>query len=322
MATAKNFQPPTSARLARGYRAALFLAAGAALGAGAGLAQDRRPGDSGLLVSSAWLAEHLGDAGITILHVGQDSSSYRAGHIPGARLLLLSSILIQPAGLPNELPPLEDLIRAFESAGVRNDSRVVLYGDLGGLAAARAFFTLDYRGLGEQAAMLDGGLEVWRAEGRPLETGRSAAPGSVPGELKVKPRREIVVDADWIARRLSSSDLVLIDARPEAEYTGREPGSGITRPGHIPGAVNFYWQQALISPARPLLLDRTVLEERYRLLGVRRGVDIVTYCRTGMQSSHAYFVLRYLGYSPKMYDGSYIDWSSDSRSPVETAQGR
>lgn len=284
---------------------------------GAAAPQGTTPQEPRLLVSTEWLAERLGNPDLVIIHVGQDSSSYRAGHIPGARLLLLPSILIQRPNLPNELPPVEQLVRAFEAVGVRNDRYVVLYGDLGGLAAARAFFTLDYLGLGHRAALLDGGLEVWRAEGRPVETVAAAAPTLAPGSLRVTPHPEIVVDADWIARRLGRDDLVLVDARPEGEYSGREPGSGIVRSGHIPGAVNFYWRDALLSPQQPLLLDRKTLESRYRALGVREGAEIVTYCRTGMQSSYAYFVLRYLGYSPRMYDGSYIDWNGRAELPIE-----
>ncbi len=280
--------------------------------------QEPRAQEHKLLVSTEWLAQRLGEPNLVIIHVGRDSSSYRAGHIPGASLLVLSSILIQPPNLPNELPPVEHLVRAFEAVGVRNDRQVILYGDLGGLAAARAFFTLDYLGLGHQASLLDGGLEVWRAEGRPVETAAGAAAAAAPGSLRVTPRPEIVVDANWIARRLGREDLVLVDARPEAEYSGREPGSGVVRPGHIPGAVNFYWRDALVSPQQPLLLDSKTLETRYRALGAREGVEIVTYCRTGMQSSHAYFVLRYLGYSPKMYDGSYIDWNARAELPIET----
>ncbi|GIW53228.1 MAG: sulfurtransferase [Gemmatimonadales bacterium] len=291
------------------------------LAAPAAGAQQPAPQQPRFLVSTQWLAQHLRDPSVVVIHVGRDSASYKAGHIPGARLLLLSSILIQPPNLPNELPPVPDLVRAFEAAGVRNDRFVVLYGDLGGLAAARAFFTLDYLGLGDRAALLDGGLEVWRAEGRPVE---SAAPGALSegsGSLEVRPRPEIVVDAEWIARRLGRRDLVLIDARPQAEYSGKEPGAGIARPGHIPGAVNFFWREALVSQERPLLLDRETLEARYRSLGVKEGVEIVTYCRTGMQASHTYFVLRYLGYSPRMYDGSYIDWNARAELPVETGFG-
>lgn len=298
---------------------ALFVlwSIGAALPSAAG-AQVRVPDEPRFLVSAPWLAEHLGDSDLVVIHVARDSTSYREGHIPGAYLLVLSSIVVQRPDLPNELPSVSDLVAAFASVGVRNDRRLVLYGDLGGLAAARAFFTLDYLGLGDRAALLDGGLEVWRAEGRPVETASSKAPDAPLGSLRARPRTEVVVDAAWIAQRLGRDDLVLLDARPEGEYAGREPGSGIARAGHIPGAVNFYWREALVSAERPLLLDRAALEARYRALGVREGVEIVTYCRTGMQASHAYFVARYLGYTPKMYDGSYIDWSAKTGLPVES----
>lgn len=275
---------------------------------------------SGLLVSAEWLAGHLGEEFQVVLHVGRDSAAYLAGHVPGAIFLPLSAVVVEGDGLPNELPPVSQLVQVFESVGVSSRSRVILYDDARGLLAARVFFTLDYLGLGDQAALLDGGLAAWRAGGRPVAVGAPQQAPPAPearSRLTVAPRRELVVDAAWIAERLGSPGLKLIDARPAAQYTGEDPGEGISRPGHIPGAVNLFWQEALVPGEVPLHQDRETLRGMYRELGISDGDEIVTYCRTGMQASHAYFVARYLGFRPKMYDASYIDWSRRPQLPVE-----
>jgi thiosulfate/3-mercaptopyruvate sulfurtransferase len=304
------------------------------------------PVNADLLVSVAQLQRRLNDPTVVVLHVGRDRSSYDAGHVPGARFLALSSIVTDRAGVPNELPPVEALDEVFEAAGVSDDSRVVVYGDLGGLAAARAFFTLDY--LGRPPAVLDGGLEAWRAAGRPVET---AAPAARRGSFTPRPRPELVVDADWVRGHLRDSTVAFIDARPPEQFSGAEPGEGVQRPGHIPGANNLFWQNTVVSPANPVLRSPEVLRALFRLAGGRFASDVeiirerpryepadtseaarrarrqpqrrpnanpaqrpqpntvVVYCRTGVQASWDYFAARYLGYQVKMYDGSFIDWS-------------
>lgn len=272
-----------------------------------------------LLVSTRQLATRLDDGRTVIVHVGRDRASYDAGHIPGARFLPLSSIVTESNGLPNELPSAEQLEAAFEGVGVSDASRVVLYGDLGGLAAARAFFTLDYLGKMD-AALLDGGLEQWRAEGRPTET---TAPEARRGQLTVRVRPDIVVDADWVRSRLENdSTIVLIDARPPAEFTGQTAGDGVTRPGHVPGAHNVFWRTALVSETDTRLRSPEVLAAAYTLADAAQRDTVVVYCRTGVQASHAYFVARYLERPVKMYDASYLDWSRRGDAyPVETGDG-
>lgn len=266
-----------------------------------------------MLVSTGQLAARLGDAGTVVLHVGRDRAGYDAGHVPGARFLPLSAIVTERDGLPNELPGVAHLDSVFESLGVSDGSRVVLYGDLGGLAAGRAFFTLDYLGH-RRVALLDGGLETWKAEGRVTSTDAVASPR---GRLTPRPQPQRVVSADWVTARLRDPRVALIDARPPAEFTGAEPGGGVTRPGHVPGAASLFWRTALVSEARPVLRDVDALRAAFAAAGARPGVTVVTYCRTGVQASHAYFVSRYLGYPTKMYDGSYIDWSARTQLPVE-----
>lgn len=262
--------------------------------------------DNSLLVSTENLADRLDDPRTVVIHVGRDRASYDAGHIPGARFLPLSSIVAEQNGVPNELPPVDQLEQAFEGVGVSDNSRVVLYGDLNGLLAARAFFTLDYLGKTD-AALLDGGIEQWRKEERPVST--EAASGGT-GALTVAPRRHIVVNADWVRERLGNdSTIVLVDARQPAEFTGETPGDGVTRPGHIPGAHNIFWRTALVSDQDTRLRSPEVLHASYTLADAAFGDTIVAYCRTGVQASHAYYVARYLKRPVVMYDGSFIDWS-------------
>jgi thiosulfate/3-mercaptopyruvate sulfurtransferase len=294
-----------------------------------------------LLVSVAQLQRRLNDPATVILHVGRDRASYEAGHIPGARYLALSSIDGDGA-----LPSAQALDDAFESVGVSDASRVVVYGDLGGLAAGRAFFALDY--LGHPPAVLDGGLAAWRAAGRPVET---AAATASRGTFTPRPHPELVVDAAWVRGHLRDSTVAIIDARPPEQYSGAEPGDGVQRPGHIPGAKNLFGQNTIASPANPVLRSPEVLRALYRLAGGRFASDVefvrerpryepedtsqaarrgrrpqqrrparttqapprpntvVVYGRTGLEASWDYFVARYLGYQTKQYDGSYIDWS-------------
>src|SRR5882757_2777190 len=130
---------------------------------------------SDMLVSTAWLAQHLKDANLVIVHVSRDRTAYDAGHIPGARFLALSDFVVTRDGILNELPPAAALKTVFERLGISDDSRVILYGDASVLPATRAYFTLDYLGHGDQAALLDGGLEKWRAEGRTLSKDATVA---------------------------------------------------------------------------------------------------------------------------------------------------
>jgi thiosulfate/3-mercaptopyruvate sulfurtransferase len=275
--------------------------------------------DRSLLVSTEGLSNRLDDPRTVVIHVGRDRTSYDAGHIPGARFLPLSSIVAEQNGVPNELPPVAQLESTFEELGVSDNSRVVLYGDLNGLLAARAFFTLDYLGKTD-AALLDGGIEQWRKEERPVST--EAASGST-GALTVRERRHIVVDADWVRARLGNdSTIVMVDARPPAEFTGETPGDGVTRPGHIPGAHNIFWRTSLVSDQDTRLRSPEVLHASYTLADAAFGDTVVAYCRTGVQASHAYYVARYLKRPVVMYDGSFIDWSRRGEEyPVERGTG-
>src|ERR1051326_4183264 len=120
-----------------------------------------------MVVSTQWLAEHLKDPKVVVLHVAQKRSDYDAGHIPGARLLLFDDFM---EGEDAELPPPEKLKETFEKLGVSNDSHVVIYTSAWYPLAGRGYYTLDYLGQGDNTSLLDGGIIEWKAEKRPLET--------------------------------------------------------------------------------------------------------------------------------------------------------
>lgn len=258
-----------------------------------------------MLVSTAWLQEHLADRDLVIVYVGRSRSSYDAGHIPGSRFLALDKIVEQHDDSLNELPPVAVLQAVFESVGVGDDSKVVLYGEGGGLLAARAYFTLDYLGHTDRAALLDGGLEKWVAEERPTDRYPVRAPRTY-FTANVQP--QILVTTSHIREITisNSGDYLLLDARPPQEYDGWVASEAVPKAGHLPGAQSLYWKTLLKSDSS--LLDIAQLQQAFAQVGAQSDREVMTYCRTGMQSSFAYFVAKYLGYRAAMYDGSVYEW--------------
>jgi thiosulfate/3-mercaptopyruvate sulfurtransferase len=261
-----------------------------------------------MLVTTAWLAENLSEPDVIVLCVDSTPEFYSKGHIPGARQIKLEDIAITRDGIPNELAPVETLQRVFGAAGVSNSSRVVLYGERFNLLAARAYFTLDYLGIAARVALLDGGLEKWTAERRALST---EIPQAKTTTLVVSPRPEILVDTKAM-RELSQKkpeSVTLVDARPTKEFTGEQRSEDVAKAGHIPGAKGLYWMDMLVSRQNPVLKPEAELRRMYSELNAKTDQPLVTYCRTGMQSSFDYFVAKYLGYDPSMYDASFFEWS-------------
>jgi thiosulfate/3-mercaptopyruvate sulfurtransferase len=273
-----------------------------------------------MLVSTEWLSQHLNDSKIVILHVSRDHNAYDAGHIPGARFIALTDIVVTRDGILNELPPAATLKNIFERAGVSDDTRVILYGDISVLPATRAYFTLDYLGH-DATALLDGGLPKWKAESRPLS---KETPVAMQGRLTPRPRPHVVVDINavkdlsYAATNAPTASPVLLDARTGAEFNGTTTANAeIPRPGHIPGAANVYWMQGQASKDDMTLVPEAGLRKLYESAGVTPDRPVITYCNTGMQASQSYFTLKYLGYDTHMYDGSFSEWSQAKDSAVQ-----
>jgi thiosulfate/3-mercaptopyruvate sulfurtransferase len=251
-----------------------------------------------MLVSTTWLAEHLNDPNVVILHIGSDRAAYDAGHIPGARFLATKEFIkSDPPG--SELPAPDFLQKAFAAVGVTAKSRVILYAQDWQPMAARAWFTLDYMGHGDHAALLNGGFEKWMIEKREVSKETPAFVPTDPAALPLKLRPETLIARAEVAKLSAENAAAFLDARPLSRY----------RMGHIPGAESVFWEKMLVSDADPVLKAPEELRKLLAHAGAAPNRKNVAYCEVGLQASFAYFVTKYLGLDAVNYDGSFADWS-------------
>jgi thiosulfate/3-mercaptopyruvate sulfurtransferase len=250
---------------------------------------------SELVVSAEWLAQHLNDPKVVVLHVADQRSEYDGGHIPGARFVSTGDIA---EGNVVELPPAERLKEAFEKAGVSDDTRIIIYTTSWYPVAGRAYYTLDYMGHGGHAALLDGGIEEWIAEKRPVST-QAVNPARGKLTLRLHPEVRALLDEVKKISAQGPKSALLVDSRPERRYID----------GHIAGAVPLYWEDTVVNAENnPVFLPPEKLRAIFASRGIQPGQKLVTYCEVGLQASHMYFVARYLGYDAAMFDGSIHEW--------------
>ncbi|UCD38205.1 MAG: sulfurtransferase [Fidelibacterota bacterium] len=270
---------------------------------------------AGMLVSSEWLADHLADADLVLLHVGR-RSGYENVHIPGARHLSLRDLLIDnPNGLEHELPPIAQLDSVFELLGVNDGSRIVIYHekDLGLPSAARAYLTLDYLGMGDRVSLLDGGFPKWLAEERSTST---EVQDIASGDFTPAPDPSLLVNGEWVEEHLRDPAVVVIDARPEELYDGRDKAKKISRYGHIAGAVNIPITEITYEDPSQGFKGPEELDRLFQEVGVKPGSIAVFYCDSGIWASLDYFTAKYLGYEVRFYDGSFQDWITEGNRPI------
>lgn len=265
-----------------------------------------------MIVSTDWLAKHLKDNSLVLLHVG-DKKEYDAAHIPGAQFIQLSDISTpRGSGLFLELPPVPQLQGTFEKLGVTDKSRIIVYfGKDWVTPTSRVYFTLDYLGLGDRTAILDGGMPAWQAEHRSVTTD---VPIPKQGKFTPKPNTKLVVDATWVAANSHKPGVAILDARDAKFYTGESAGS-MPRAGHIPGAKSIPFG-SLVEESNKFKSPEA-LRQLFTIQGVKPQDSVATYCHIGQQASLLYFVARYLGHDAHLYDGSFDDWSRRPELPVE-----
>jgi thiosulfate/3-mercaptopyruvate sulfurtransferase len=261
-------------------------------------AQQSNPSPVSLLVSTAWVAEHLRDSDVIVLQTSQSPEG--AEQIPGARVMPHASLMTMSTA--HDLPATADLVAALERAGISNSSHIVIYGEP--LAAGWLFFALDYLGH-ERTSMLDGGLEKWKAEGRPVSR---VAPVPANGRFQPRVRSEVKSSAEDIQRRGRGAAAVL-DARSEREYVA----------GHIPAARLLTWEQVYADQKLQTFKRPEEVAALFAAAGAPRGASVITYCQIGLRSSLLYFAARYAGLNASNYVGSWSEWSAKGL-PTEPAR--
>ena len=284
------------------------------------------------LISTAELADILGQTNLRIFDctttldyqppgsgvpyiVVPRRDSFEAGHVPGADFLdLQGEFSDNGTKLRFMMPDTAQLEAAFGRHGVGNDSLVVLYSIGTAMWATRFWWMLKSLGF-DNAAVLDGGLDKWKAEGRALESG--PAKGYKPATFKAYPRRGYFVDSNDVLAARGHRDTIVVNALNEQLHKGLEP-SRYGRPGHIPGSCNVS-AATLVDPATKAFVPLADAEKKFAAQGFSRDKRVVAYCGGGISATIDLFMLRRLGYDKlTLYDGSMGEWATDEKLPIET----
>jgi thiosulfate/3-mercaptopyruvate sulfurtransferase len=269
-----------------------------------------------MIVSTEWVAEHLGDPGLVVAESDEDILLYETGHVPGSVKLDWHTELNDP--VTRDYVDGAGFARLMSGKGISRDSTLVLYGDKNNWWAAYALWVCSLFGHPD-VRLMDGGRAKWLAEGRAVSTETPERKGT---DYPVVERDDARIRAfrEDVLARLGKP---MIDVRSPGEYTGEllhmpdYPQEGAVRGGHIPGATNVPWARAAAEDGT--FRSRAELETIYRdEAGMHADDDIVVYCRIGERSSHTWFVLQHLlGYSHvRNYDGSWTEWGNSVRVPI------
>jgi thiosulfate/3-mercaptopyruvate sulfurtransferase len=287
---------------------------------------DRHPD---ALVSTAWLAAHLEDPDLRIFecttylrpaepddgvpyHPEAGRADYEAGHIPGAGFLDLPGELSrQDTAVAFMMLPAERFAEAIGRLGIGDGMRVVLYSRDRAMWATRAWWMLHVMGF--EAAVLDGGLEKWVAEGRPLSAGPCTYPAAT---LTPRPQPALMLDKDAVLGAIDDPATCLVNTLSAADFRGEEP-SRYGRPGRIPHSVNLPWPE-LTDPESGTFIPLDQAQARLAAIGAERADRVVCYCGGGISATEALFLLHRLGHDNlALYDASMAEWARDETLPIE-----
>jgi thiosulfate/3-mercaptopyruvate sulfurtransferase len=274
------------------------------------------------LVSTDWLARHLGEAGLAVLDASSHlpdakrdaRAEFIAGHIPGARFLDLSSLTDPDSPVPAAVPTAVQFAERMVRLGVNAGDRVVIYDDSAVKTSARAWFIARMNGVAE-VAILDGGLGKWRAEGRPLESGE---PAPSTGSFIASPGAGTVRFKSDMLANLGARREQVVDARGRARFSGEEADF---RPniasGHIPGSCNLPFN--LLFAHDGTFLRPGNLRQAFEQAGIDLHTPVVTTCGGGVTAAVLLFALHLLGKDDvALYDGSWSEWGADPATPKAT----
>lgn len=271
-----------------------------------------------LLVETGWVAEHLNDPDVRIVESDEDFLLYETGHIPSAVKIDWFTTLQDP--LRRDFLSRQDFEALCTRMGISNETTVVFYGDKSNWFAVYTFWLFEYYGH-EKRRVMNGGRLKWEKENRPLSTEVPYYPPTV--YTAREPDRSIRAFRDQVMAQ-QQARRPLVDVRSPQEYTGEllhmpnYPQEGAQRGGHIPGAVNIPWSQA-VNTEDGTFKAPEALRDLYQSKGITPEKDeVIVYCRIGERSSHTWFVLHHLLGYPQVrnYDGSWTEWGNLVDAPI------
>ena len=272
-----------------------------------------------VLVSTAWVQQHLNSPDIRIVESNEDPLLYSTGHVPGAVEIDWTRDLNDP--LRRDYLDREQFEALMSRCGISNDTTVVFYGDKNNWWATYAAWVFHLFGH-QNFRIMDGGRKKWSDEGRPMETGRPKVEATEYG-APVRDDKEFRAFRDQVLQHVAQQGK-MIDVRSPQEFSGERthmpdyPNEGALRGGHIPGAKSVPWAKAVAEDGT--FKDAAQLRALYQEgSGIGPEDDVIVYCRIGERSSHTWFALRYLlGYpSVRNYDGSWTEWGNLVGAPIE-----
>ena len=273
-----------------------------------------------VLVDTSWVKGNLGSPKIRVVEVDYDpTANYDQGHVPGAVLVDWKKDINDP--LTRDILSKEALERLFGRLGISNDTQIALYGDFNNWFAAFAFWVFKYFGV-EHVVLVNGGRKKWLLEDLPVTKEVPSYPATT---FRAKgPDEKLRVYLDYVRQAYSAPGKALVDVRGPKEFSGEilappeYPTEHAQRGGHIPGAKNIPWGQA-VRDEDGTFKTADELKALYQGKGITPDKEIITYCRIGERSSHTWFVLKYLlGYPDvRNYDGSWTEWGNLIRQPLE-----
>jgi thiosulfate/3-mercaptopyruvate sulfurtransferase len=276
---------------------------------------------SDFLVTTDWLEKNLNNPKLRLIEVSVDTGVYERGHIQGAVNFKWHTDLVDP--VKRDIASKENFEKLLRQAGINNDSTIVIYGDSNNWFAAWGAWVFDVYGV-KNVKLLDGGRKKWEAEKRPLTPlATQVAAGNVKVSDANNSLRARLIDVVAIANK--KSDTALVDIRSPDEFTGKIfAPAGVQetaiRAGHIPGAVNVPWGQAVAEDGT--FKSPEELRKVYAAVGIDGKKPIITYCRIGERSSHTWFALsKILGYNVRNYDGSWTEYGNSVGNPVINTAG-
>ncbi|MBZ6383256.1 sulfurtransferase [Sphingomonas sanguinis] len=273
------------------------------------------------LITPEELAAIAGEADVRILDVTyflDDPDGTRArhgfedGHIPGARFLPMGVLADPDSDLPMTLPPAEHSAHALSEAGVGHADRIILYDRSPLHSAARVWWLLSLFGA-PSVALLDGGLEAWRAAGHPVTVGPAGAP-EAPGLFLAQADLARVRSLREVRTHVEAGDAQIVDARSPGRFAGAEPEPrpGV-EPGHIPGAINLPYSRLFEADGRWKSPDAIAAE--FAAAGVDPAKPMVATCGSGITACVLAFGAERIGGLMPVYDGSWTEWGSDPSTP-------